>query len=97
VFCPDVSPVKQQVVDWKQWNGTAERQWGPVGMVGMLPCISEWMDLSYWSWPVVEGTCSELGQVEGGQGELAAHNTLVTAVELVAVAAAVVNAAMTNN
>jgi hypothetical protein len=97
VFCPDVSPVKQQAVDWEQWNGTAEQQWGPAGMVGMLPRTLEWMDLSYWSWPVVEGMCSGLGQAEGGQGELAAHNTSVTAVELVAVAAAVVKAAMTSN
>jgi len=35
--------------------------------------------------------------VEGGQGELAAQNTLVAAVELVAVVAAAVNAAMSNN
>ena len=93
VFCPDVSLVAQQVADWEQWNDTAEWQWGPAGMVGMLPYISEQTDLSYWSWPVVEGMCSALDQVVGGQGEQAAHNTLVMAVELVAVAAAVVNAA----
>jgi hypothetical protein len=32
-----------------------------------------------------------------GQGELEVHNTLVTAVELAAVVAAVVNAAMSDN
>ena len=45
----------------------------------------------------MEGTYSALDQVEGGQGELAAQNTLVTPVELVAVEAAVVNAAMSYN
>lgn len=45
----------------------------------------------------MEGTCSAVDQVEGVQGELAAQNTLVTAVELVAAVAAAVNAAMSNN
>lgn len=46
----------------------------------------------------MEGTCSALDQVEGGRGELGAQNTLVTAVDLVAVvAAAAVDAAMSNN
>jgi hypothetical protein len=89
--------VEQQVADWEHWNGIAEWQWGPAGMVGMPPYILQWMDLSCWSWPVVEGTCSALDQVEGGQGELGAQNTLVTAVDLVAVVAAAVNAAMSNN
>lgn len=45
----------------------------------------------------MEGTCSTVDQVEGGQGGLAAQNTLVTAVELVAVVAAAVNAATSKN
>jgi hypothetical protein len=49
VFYPDVSLVEQQTVDWEHWNGTAEWQWGPAGMVGMPSYILQWMDLSYWS------------------------------------------------
>lgn len=56
------------------------------------------MGCNYWKWPVVEGRCLALDQMEvEGQGELVVHSTLVTAVELVAAVAAVVNAAMSDN
>lgn len=46
----------------------------------------------------MEGRCLALEQLEvEGQGEQVVHNTLVTAVELVAAVAAVVNAAMSDN
>jgi hypothetical protein len=64
----------------------------------MLSYIWEWLGCSYWMWPVVEGRCLALDQMEvEGQGELVVRNTLVTAVELDAVVAAVVNAAMSDN
>lgn len=57
-----------------------------------------WVGCSYWKWPVVEGKCLALDQMEvEGQEELVVHNKLVMAVELTAVVAAAVNAAMSDN